>query len=360
MDKNRFTDLARIGFNQWFYEQIEEVALDPFQIARVTSVHKDAYTISNGRTNVSAEITGKLMYTADSPQDYPVVGDWVMAQFLDDDTFAIIHDILSRKTTLMRKTPGKKIDHQLIAANIDTAIVVQALDSDFNLRRLERYLVMINEGDIQPVVLLSKRDLLPYAEVETKVGFITQTYPDLTVATLSNIEADGLNEINSLLVSGKTYCLLGSSGVGKTTLLNNFLGKEEFETRAVREKDSKGRHTTTQRQLVRLENGAMIVDTPGMRELGFVGLESGIEDTFSEIEALTSQCRFRDCSHIREEGCAVRAAVEDGQILDDRYQNYLKVQKESAFNEMSYVEKRQKNKQFGKMIKTVLKYSKNK
>ena len=358
MDNNPNPDLELLGFDPWFLEQAEDPVQDPFEIARVTAVHKDAYTISNGRTSVNAEITGKLMFTAESHQDYPVVGDWVVAQFLDENTFGIVHDILSRKTTLMRKTPGKKIDHQLIGANIDTAIVVQALDDDFNLRRLERYLVMIYDGNIHPLVLLSKRDLLPAAEIEQKVKFINDTYPDLTVATLSNLEESGLDEINGLLESGKTYCLLGSSGVGKTTLLNNFLGKAEYETAAVREKDSKGRHTTTQRQLVRLENGAMIVDTPGMRELGFVGMESGIQDTFSEIEALADQCRYRDCSHTQEEGCAVISAVEEGNIQEERYQNYLKVQKESSFNEMSYLEKRQKDRQFGKMIKTVLKHSK--
>ena len=355
MRNELISKLSRIGFTDWFAEKIESVSLDQFQIARVTTVHKDAYTITNGDAVINAEITGKLMFTADSPLDYPVVGDWVVAQILDEDTFALVHEILPRKTTLKRKTPGKKIDYQLIAANIDTALIMQALDADFNLRRLERYLVMINEGDIEPMVILSKRDLLSKTEIQAKIDAIREMNPELLIATLSNIDDAGLDELQDLFQAGKTYCLLGSSGVGKTTLLNNLLSKEQFETHSVREKDSKGRHTTTRRQLVVLDNGALMIDTPGMRELGFVSLNSGIHETFTDIESLADECRFRDCSHTGEDGCAVIAAVEGGHLPEERYQNYLKMQKEADFHEMSYLEKRQKSKQFGKMIKNVLK-----
>jgi len=355
MNKDLLKNLKKIGFTDWFEEKTAHVSPDQFQIARVTTVHKDAYEITDGRVSIHAEITGKMMFTADSSADYPVVGDWCIAQFLDQDTLAIIHEIVPRKTTLMRKAPGKKIDYQLMAANIDVALIMQALDSDFNLSRLDRYLVMTNEGGIQPAVLLTKRDLLSSAEIETRIGEIRAAYPELTVATLSNVEPDGLQEATDLFQPGQTYCLLGSSGVGKTTLLNNLLGNEQFETQSVREKDSKGRHTTTRRQLVMLESGAMIVDTPGMRELGFISLASGITETFSEIESLAHECRFRNCSHIQEAGCAVLSAVEEGHLSEQHYQNYLKVQKESSFHEMSYLEKRQKNRQFGKMVKTILK-----
>ena len=274
--------------------------------------------------------------------------------------FALIEEIFPRKTVLKRKTPGKKIDFQLIAANIDTAIVIQALDHNYNLRRLERYLAMINESNIHPVVLLSKDDLFSPTEVEKKISEIHTVMPDIQIKAFSNITNSGLSEIEKILIPGKTFCLLGSSGTGKTSLLNTLLNEERFEVRTVREKDGKGRHTTTSRQLIMLKNGAMLIDTPGMRELGNIGLESGINHTFDEIAKLSRQCRFNNCSHLQEDGCAVLAALKEGTISRERYQNYMKMHKESIYYEMSYLEKRRKNKQFGKLIKSVKKQIKNK
>ena len=348
-------NLEELGFSDWFKFKVDPTQTTQYKIARVIAVNKDNYAIRNETCDVLAELTGKLMYGAESPLDYPAVGDWVYAQYLDEHTFAIIHGILPRKSSLQRKESGKKIDFQLIAANIDTAFIVQSLDANYNLRRLERYLVMVYEALIHPVVLLSKSDLISTEELEQKIAQIHTVMPDVEIAALSNISTYGLDVVKALLEPKQTYCLLGSSGVGKTTLLNSLLGNADFEIQAVREKDSKGKHTTNRRQLISLENGAMIIDTPGMRELGNISIDSGLSDTFAEIAELSGQCRYTDCTHTLEEGCAVLAAVKDNRIASERYENYVKMNKESAFNEMSYLEKRQKDKDFGKMIKTAKK-----
>jgi len=225
---------------------------------------------------------------------------------------------------------------------------------------LERYLAMINESNIRPIVLLSKNDLLSSINIEEKISEIHTVMPDIQVVAFSNITNSGLSELEELLIPGETFCLLGSSGVGKTSLLNTLLAEARFEVRAIREKDGKGRHTTASRQLNILKNGAMVIDTPGMRELGNIGLESGINNTFDEIAKLSGQCRFNNCSHIQEDGCAVLAALKDGTISQERYQNYIKMNKESIYYKMSYLEKRRKNKQFGKFIKSTKKHIKSK
>ncbi len=340
--------------------QADTVMDDELDMARVIAVDREHYVVANENQETTAEITGKLMFSAESPLDYPAVGDWVRVQMVDQGSRAIIHAICRRKTVLKRKTAGRKISHQLIAANIDTAFIVQSLDADYNLRRLERYMVMVYDGGIQPVALLSKGDLLETHAIEMRLNEIAAIFPELRVIAFSNKTGEGLDSIWALLTPGNTYCLLGSSGVGKTTLLNSLLKDSVFETQTVREKDGKGRHTTTRRQLIRLKNDAMIVDTPGMRELGSLAVDSGLKSAFHEIEDLASGCRFHDCSHTKEKGCAVLSALESGIILEERYQNYLKMNKESIFHEMSYQEKKKKDKQFGKMVKSVMKSKKNK
>jgi ribosome biogenesis GTPase len=352
--------LEELGYSHWFKSKIDPTKLIEHQIARVVTVNKDSYIIRNEKKDVFAEVTGKFIFNAVSPLDYPTVGDWVYAKYFNQDSFAIISEIFPRKTTLKRKTSGKKIQFQLIAANIETAFIVQSLDFNYNLRRLERYLAMINESNIRPIVLLSKNDLLSPVNVEEKVSEIHTVMPDIQVVAFSNVTHSGLSEVGELLIPGETFCLLGSSGVGKTSLLNSLLAEARFKTRAIREKDGKGRHTTARRQLNILKNGAMLIDTPGMRELGNIGLESGIDNTFDEISELSRQCRFNNCSHMQENGCAVLAALKDGTISQERYQNYIKMNKESSYYEKSYYEKRQKDKQFGKMIKSVKKHIKSK
>lgn len=356
---NISNNLESIGFGKWFQDKIPHGVLEQFDIARVVAVHKDSYTISNGEVDVLAELIGKLIFSASSPVDYPAVGDWVLANFYDENTFAIIHQILPRKSLLKRKNPGKKVDFQLIAANIDFAFIVQSLNGNFNLRRLERYLVMVNDGKIQPIVLLSKSDLLDHEAITGITEEIHKIMPHLQVIPFSNENESYLNNVKGIMQAGLTYCLLGSSGVGKTTLINNLIGESKYITRTVSKKESKGRHATTHRQMIKLDFGALVVDTPGMRELGNFSVATGLGETFSEISEFSEKCQFNDCTHVNEKGCAVLNAVEDGQLSAERYQNYIKMNKESTFNEMSYLEKRKKDKQFGKFIKTVMKHKKS-
>lgn len=349
------SDLEVIGYSDWFKSRVDEEKIALHCVARVVSVHKNSFTVTKGGDEVFAELSGNLLYSIESSSDLPTAGDWVYADFYDDDSHAIIYGVFPRKTLLKRKMPGKKIDFQAIAANIDVAFIIQSLNENFNLRRLERYLVMVNESEIEPVILLSKCDLMPNEEINEIKKKVLSIAPQSTVIEFSNLSRKNIDSIVGSLKCGYTCCLLGSSGVGKTTLLNSILGKEKFETKIVSKIKSKGRHTTTSRQLVRLDNGAMIIDTPGMRELGSMFVDDGLEETFSEILNLSHGCKFSDCSHTNEKGCEILAAIATGDLSKQRYQNYLKMKKESEYNQMSYMEKRSKDKGFGKMVKSVMK-----
>ena len=353
-------DIEKLGFDNWFKEKIEPTKLDSFKITRVISVNKNSFVVSTGKKDIYAELTGKFLFNSDSSLDFPAVGDWVYTQLFDDDSLAIIHDIFPRKSLLKRKTSGKKVEYQLIAANIDTAIIMQSLDSNFNLRRLERYLVMINESNITPTIFLSKSDLASADEIEKKKNDIYKIIPGINIIAFSNNNITDIENIKVHLTPFQTFCLLGSSGVGKTTLLNNLINQDLYKTQPIREKDERGRHTTTQRELIVLGNGAIIIDNPGMREIGIISTDSGLDETFNEITELSNQCRYTDCTHTVEKGCAVLLAVEQGEISKERYNNYVKIYKESLYNEMSYYEKRQKDKKFGKFMHNYLKNNKNK
>jgi ribosome biogenesis GTPase / thiamine phosphate phosphatase len=348
-------ELADLGFDSWFQQKQEESQRPDYGVARITRVDRDRYLVRNEENEIQAEPTGKLLFFTDSSQDLPCVGDWVFVQYYNDDTLAIIHDLLPRKTYLRRKSAGNSVDYQMIASNIDIAFIIQSCDFNFNLRRMERYLVMANEGHVGPIILLSKSDLISEEDLEKKISEIRQAQISARVIAFSNKTAVSLEKVKQLLERGKTYCLLGSSGVGKTTLLNHLLGREVFETNPVREKDSRGRHTTARRQLVVLDNGALLVDTPGMRELGMIAVGTSIDDSFSDIHELSQDCRFNDCTHTVEVGCAILTAVQAGTLDEERYQSYMKLMKESRFHQMSYVERRKKDKQFGRMIKTAMK-----
>jgi ribosome biogenesis GTPase / thiamine phosphate phosphatase len=343
-------ELSELGFNDWFRKRRDELHKTELNVARITRVDRDRYLVRNERGEVRAEATGRLLYAADMNQDLPCVGDWTLVQYYNDGAFAIIHELLPRRTFLRRKLAGKRVDYQMIASNIDVAFIMQSCDSDFNIRRMERYIVMVKDGRIEPVILLSKTDLIGAEGLEKRLSDIGRACSGVRVIAFSSKTGVGLQTLRETLEKGKTYCLLGSSGVGKTTLLNHLLGREEFETQPVREKDGKGRHTTARRQLTLLGNGALLIDTPGMRELGMIGASSGIDETFSDIHALSADCRFKDCTHTTETGCSVLAAVGNKELSEERYRSYLKLMKESDFYQMSYAERRRKDKEFGRMI----------
>jgi len=348
-------ELADLGFDQWFQKKREELQGSDCDVARITRVDRDRYLVRNEEKEVQAELTGRLLFGTDSRQDLPCVGDWVFVQYYNDGTLAIIHDLFPRKTFLRRKSAGKKVDYQMIASNVDIAFIIQSCDLDFNLRRMERYLVVTHEGHIEPIILLSKSDLVTTETIQERISEIRQARIDARVIAFSNMTVPGLDTVKQALEKRKTYCLLGSSGVGKTTLLNHLIGRELFETNPVREQDGRGRHTTARRQLVALENGALVIDTPGMRELGMIAVGASIDDSFSDIYELSKNCRFNDCTHTMEVGCAILMAVQRKQLSEERYQSYMKLIKESEFHQMSYVERRKKDKQFGRMIKTAMK-----
>jgi len=347
-------ELADLGFDSWFEEKRKGLESSDCAIARVTRVDRDRYLVRNEHNEVQAEPTGKLLFSADSSQDLPCVGDWVVVQYHNDGLLAIIHDLFPRRTFLRRKSAGNKLEYQMIASNIDVAFIMQSCDLNFNLRRMERYLVMVNEGRVEPVILLSKSDLVSVEELQKQMSEIRDARIDARIIAFSSLSDKGLQIVRQELQKGKTYCLLGSSGVGKTTLLNHLLGREAFETNPVREKDSRGRHTTSRRQMTVLDSGALLIDTPGMRELGLMGVGAGIDDSFSDIHELSKQCRFSDCTHSVEVGCAILDAVQSGSLGEAMYRSYMKLVKESQFHEMTYVERRKKDRQFGRMVKTAM------
>ena len=344
--------------NDWVRSQLDADMHAAHALARVVSVHRDRFVILAQAGEVPAELSGSFLHAAGSAADLPTTGDWVYVDLHDDDSHAIIHGLLPRKTLLKRKSAGRRVDMQLIAANIDVAFIVQSADQNFNLRRLERYLVMVHEGGIEPIVLLSKCDLMSEDELVDLKAQVRGVSPELAVHAFSSLSGDNLDTIQALLLPGSTYCLLGSSGVGKTTLLNSVLGSAQFETQAVSGKHGKGKHTTTSRELIRLDSGAHLIDTPGMRELGSLAVDAGMDETFAEVLELAGSCKFSDCSHLHERGCALLGAVESGELSQGRYDNYLKMKKESEFNDMSLSERRTKDRAFGKMVKSAIRNKK--
>jgi ribosome biogenesis GTPase len=349
--------LSDLGFDGWFEELAGDILQPQQDIARITAIDRGACLVRNQHGEIPAQLAGKHRFTAENNTDLPCVGDWVSVQYHNSGLAAIIHDVFPRKTFLRRKCAGKNVDFQMIAANIDCAFIVQSCHYDFNIRRLDRYLVMANEGLIEPIIILSKIDLITPYELERRIREIRQTGIFVETLALSNTTGVGVDDFRKHLVPGKTYCLLGSSGVGKTTLINRLIGRDAFDTRAV-SGTGEGTHTTARRQLIVLDKGAMLIDTPGMRELGLLGASDGITESFADIHDLSLNCRFSNCTHTQEPGCAVLMSIESGDLSEERYRSYLKLRRESDYHEMSYVDKRKKDKAFGRFVKSVQKQKK--
>jgi ribosome biogenesis GTPase len=347
-------NLTDLGFDDWFEQHSSPLLQPEHSIARITTVDRGAFLVRHQDAETYAELAGKFRFAIESTIDLPCVGDWVCVQCHASGGPAIIHSVVQRKTFLRRKYPGKTVDFQMIAANIDVALIVQACGYDFNLARLDRYLVMANEGAIEPWILLTKTDLVSPEELDHAIGQVRRRSVSPHMVALSNTTGVGLDELRALLVRGRTYCLLGSSGAGKTTLINRLIGRDALSTKAV-SGTGEGVHTTSRRQLLVLDGGSMLIDTPGMRELGLLGAGDGLDDTFSDIHEHSENCRFADCTHTDEPGCSVLLALENGTLSDDRYQSYLKLKKETEFYDLSYFEKRKRDRSFGRFIQTAKK-----
>ena len=352
-------ELRDLGFDPWFAEKAVDHCAGDLSVARVTAVDRARYLVRDERDELPAELTGRLQFIADSATDLPCVGDWVSVRRVDDGSRAIIHSVLPRKTFLRRKSPGRDVDFQMIAANIDTAFVIQACHFDFNVRRLERYLVMVREGHIEPVLLLTKTDLLSPQELQRLIDEIRLAGIDTRIIAVSNVTSQGLDQVSELLLPGRTYCLLGSSGVGKTTLVNRLSAGAELQTATVSH-TGEGRHTTTRRQLIVLEGGALLIDMPGMRELGLLDVSEGLGETFVDVVRLAGNCRFKDCRHEAEPGCAVQAAIGRHELSEARLRQYRKLSNESAFQDLSYAERRKKDRDFGRFVHSVMKHKEKK
>lgn len=348
-----YSNLKKLGFTKELDEFVRDNNLESFEIGRICTEHKGRYIVKSKSQDFNAEITGNLRFTAESREDLPVVGDWVA--FLSFDEMAIIHKTLPRFSILRRQEVGSKSSVQIIASNIDFAFLVQAVDRDFNINRLERYLTICYASKVEPIIVLTKTDLADDAFVEGLKTRVSQRHPELLVISLSNISMDGIDQIKKILEEGKTYCLLGSSGVGKSTLLNNLIGSAQMKTGSISSSNMKGQHVTTHRELIVLKSGGIIIDNPGMREIGIVDSEGGLESTFDQITSLGQDCKYKDCSHIAEDHCAVREAVESGDLDQAVYQNYLKMEKERSFFESSSQDRKRKDKHLGKLIKNMKK-----
>jgi len=342
-------DLIQLGYDHFFDEGRLKIDVDTEQLARVTAEHKGVYEVMSIAGSYRAAVTGNRMLTAVSRDDYPAVGDWVVIKN-DADDMKVIADILPRKTTLHKKRGGRD-EAQLIAANVDVVFIVESIDRDYSLNRFERYLVLAREGGVKPVIVLNKADLSPADDVAKSVQDIRERFGDVEVLVTSSVAKNGLDQLAGYIEKGLTYCFIGSSGVGKSSLINELLEQESIATTAISEKTGRGMHTTTSREMYFMSNGGIIIDNPGSREVGVVNARSGIEDVFAYIETIARRCKFPDCKHMEEPGCAVKQAVAEETISTSQYENYQRLRKESEHYALSAYGRRQKDKKFGRYVK---------
>ena len=339
-------DMAALGLTE---EYRAMAAQSPgCRVGRVVSQERGAYRVCHDRGEQAAVVSGRFSYEARSGADYPAVGDFVLLEAADADSPAVIRAVLPRKSVFIRKAAGTAGGGQVVAANADVLFLSMALGNDFSVRRLERYLSIAWESGAAPVVVLTKADLCGC--VAEKRAEAAAAAVGAAVLTVSALEEDGCRALLAYLGPGRTAALLGSSGVGKSSLINRLLGGPCVKTGGLR-RDEKGRHTTTRRQLYLLPSGGVIMDTPGMRELGMWDAAEGVERTFSDIEALARRCRFRDCTHRTEPGCAVRAAIRDGTLSEARWRSYQKLTAENAFAEDAQSHLAEKTRRFKEIAK---------
>lgn len=342
--------LLRLGFDGRIERSRIECGLEGFAIGRIVAEHRERYVAATEDGEMDAEVTGSLRFSARSREDFPAVGDWVALAPCGPD-FALIHGILPRRSTLSRQAVDQRGERQVIATNVDHAFLVQALDRDFSPNRLERYRTLCHSSGVAPIVVLTKRDLVDDASLEAVLEEVRRRVPGVPLVAIGNLTRDGYEDLERLVEKGRTYCMLGSSGVGKSTLLNNLSGRAAARTGSISGSTGKGRHVTTHRELVVLESGAILIDNPGMREVGIADVGDGLEATFATIAELGRRCRFKDCTHVREAGCAVLDAIASGALSRESWENWRRMEKEKEHFESSSLERRRKDRDFGRMLK---------
>ena len=342
--------LEDLGYNIELENYRKDQNLNSFGVGRVISEHKERYVVKTPENEFDGEIIGNLRFTAQKRSDFPAVGDWVAISEYEENK-VLIHAVFPRRTIIERKAVGKHGEKQIIATNIDYAFIVQAVDRDFNLNRIERYLTVCYTSKVKPFIILNKIDLISEREISELVTKVRDRTKQVPIIPVSNESQKGFEKLKEIIEKGKTYCLLGSSGVGKSTLFNNLMGKQLMKTNSISTSTKKGRHVTSHRELSVLESGGILIDNPGMKEVGISDAKDGLEITFKAVIKMSEYCKFRDCTHTIEVGCAVLKAVENGKIKKSSYENFLKMEREKVHFESTVAEKRKKDKDFGKMFK---------
>ena len=352
------TKIEDLGYDIFFESNRKKLKLDGFSVARVTVEYKGGYRVQNTGGEYLAKITGKQRFNALSREDYPAVGDWVAITELDKER-AVIRKVLPRKTIMKRRYGGKN-KTQIIATNIDVAFIIESVNRDYNLNRFERYFAIAKNGNVKPSIVLNKIDLISKEELDSKLNQIKNRFSNVDIFLTSTITDEGLDKLKTYVVRGKTYCFLGSSGVGKSSLINKLIGRNIVKTGGINLRTGRGKHVTTSREMYFLKNGGIVIDNPGMREVGMTDTSIGIDSLFEEITALAKKCKYTDCTHTHEPECEVLSALKSGELDESKYSNYISLKKEAEHYKMTELEKREKARQFGKFVKKAKKQFKNK
>lgn len=338
-----------LGYCEFFEAERAKLGLAVFEVARVTCELRGAYKVKNANGEFLAKVSGKDIFKNSTREDFPAVGDWVAISELNKEQ-ALIQAILPRRTTLKRKY-GDRNEAQMIATNVDVAFVIESVDRDFNLNRIERYSAIASDGGIRTTIILNKTDLISEEDLGFKLQQIKERFKDIDVIPTNTLKEEGLAKLKTYFEKGKTYCFLGSSGVGKSSLINKLLDERKIKTNQIGEHSGRGKHTTTVREMYFWGNGSIVIDNPGVREIGMTDATVGIDVLFDEITTLAEKCKFIDCTHVHEPGCAVLSALQAGKLDQAKYLNFINLKKETQHFKLNALEKKQKDRQFGKFLK---------
>ena len=347
-------DIEQYGFDSFYKKEFEAYKDSGFEPGRITAEHKQRYTVITQHGEITGEVTGRFLYDTDDASDFPKTGDWVAVTYFVEDNKCIIHNLLKRRSYFSRGQAGKETGVQIIAANIDYIFIVQSFNSDFSINRIERYMVMAENGNCKPVIIINKNDLAD--DPQRYLDGVKKRLENIPVFSISCETGNGFDELNEFIKPGMTYTLAGSSGVGKSSIVNLLMNNTMQKTAEIRISDGRGKHTTTRRELFLLPGGGIIIDTPGMREFSIHDSDIAGSDIYSDIAEIAADCRFKDCSHTTESGCAVKEALANGIITEGHLENYFKLKKESEYldsliDKNIYLERKRKEKELHRIIK---------